>query len=431
VGTSRVRNQESLSSFKAISSFYGDGVKLAESEDNLSLYNYGYCADSVNPMSLMGSGFDIGGPLFSLQASHDFQPIAVEARGGIFNAEWRLNGPIMAAPLYAFMSPQAENSRYVGDQLDSLGFRIGLGATAISRSRPAKPQASLTTTVAEALREGVPNTLKQFVNMKDEVARFRDIQRSTNFKRAVSRSIDGHKRTAVPSKYLEYEFGWKPLVSDIRKASRALLKYEEIFEDLHRNSGRRMRRRYSFPAESTVEEVVRDNAFPWPAPNLYLLQQTGNRVVTKHQTKRTWFAGEFIYSFPTADVALPRKVFSGARQLLGLDLTPETIWNTAPWTWLADWFTNIGDVTANFTAIGADGLILRYGYLMQEVERRWVHEHFGVSIPSAGVNNARVMGQSVFTAKTRISASPFGFGTTFDSLSPRQVAILTSIGLTR
>lgn len=421
MGTARVRHQESISSYNAKQRLYNSaGVQQSEAVQDLYLYNYGYCEDELNEMELLGkTSYDIGGSLLSYQTSHDFKPYTHHGHVDAFGLRWTMDGPLIAYPVYVLGGPTPESSRYISSNLDGILTRVGLGATAINRCRPAKPEAGLAVTIAEAYREGIPSTLKQFSHMKDEVARLREASKAVK------------ARELVPSKYLEYQFGWKPLVSDIRKASRALLDYEAILEDLRRNSGKRMRRRYSFPTTATSEEVTRDWTGPWPNPNSYMLGQAGQRVITKIETKETWFSGEFVYSFPTADVGIPRQMLAGARQLLGLDLTPETIWNVAPWTWAADWFANVGDVVANFTAIGADSLVLRYGYLMQTATRRWRHEHFGVTLQGSQVNNVNVVGETVCTAKSRIVATPFGFGLTDTSLDARQFAIAAAIGLTR
>lgn len=423
MGTPRVRRSNNVNTYENVARYYGNGELLSSYNASLNLYDHAYCEDELNEMSLIGkTDYDIGGMLTAYKIRHDFQSVAdhalVDAFGGV---RWTSEGPIIAYPT------AAHNYNLAGDtwfgwvdntNIDPILTRIALGATAISRCRPAKPQASLSTTVIEALREGIPSTLKQFANMKEEVARFRDLSRS-------------NKGRQLPSKYLEYQFGWKPLVSDIRKAARALIQYQDILEDLRRNSGKRMRRRYTFPAVSEESEYLRDWTTPWPNLNAYIVQQAGQRVITQRKTKNTWFTGEFVYTYPSVDAAIPSQMIHGARQLLGLDLTPETIWNVAPWTWLSDWVANVGDVVANFTAIGADGLVLRYGYLMQEAEARWDHVHHGVTIQGTSVQSAAVRGSLIVSAKTRIAATPYGFGVTWDSFDPRQLAILASIGITR
>jgi hypothetical protein len=170
---------------------------------------------------------------------------------------------------------------------------------------------------------------------------------------------------------------------------------------------------------------------PWPNLGLTNWTQAG-RTVTQHDTKKTWFSGEFIYRFPAVDASPVRKLRANARQLLGFDLSPETLWNAAPWTWLTDWVANTGDVLANVSAISEDDLVMRYGYLMQEATRRYVHVHRGVRPNYAAmVIPSTITGETSYTVKSRIGASPYGFGLTFTNFSGRQLAILAALGITR
>jgi hypothetical protein len=262
--------------------------------------------------------------------------------------------------------------------------------------------------LGELIREGIPSLLSNF-KVKGEVDFFR----------------------SLGSNYLNVEFGWKPLVSDLKKTARALQKQAQILEDLQRNSGRAMRRQYTFPETSTTTLMYQDTStYPWPGLTLYHWNQAGNFSVTKTDTKKTWFSGEFRYRYPPVTASLAAQLRAKARAILGADLTPETLWNLAPWSWLADWFANIGDVLANISAISEDDLTMRYGYLMQEARREYKHVHTGMTTPY-GKLPSTISGSSIFHVKSRIGASPYGFGLTWDSLSPRQLAILAAIGITR
>jgi hypothetical protein len=421
MGTARVRRNVSVANFHTVSHLHdGSGAVLSTHEDDLNLYDYSYCEDELNEMQLMGTyPYDVGGKLLSMSIRHDFPSFTDHAIADKFGIRWDCHGPIIASPVAALTSPQPDT--WITGQssfLDSIVTRVGLGATAISRCRPAKPQASLAVSFAEAIREGIPASLKQVSHIKDEVAKFRDLSKSS-------------KARTVPGKYLEWQFGWKPLQNDIQNVARSLLNQQAILDDLRRNSKKRMRRRYSFPAVTVYDtEYLRDWTGPWPGPNAYVLQQAGQRVVRQVATKKTWFAGEFVYTFPGVDASLPSQMLHGARQLLGVDLSPETVWNVMPWTWLADWNANVGDVLANISAIGLDDLILRYGYLMQEAEQKNTHTHTGITIGEQGIPRDLV-GTSTVRAKSRIVASPFGFGLATEDFTPRQIAILASIGLTR
>jgi len=95
--------------------------------------------------------------------------------------------------------------------------------------------------------------------------------------------------------------------------------------------------------------------------------------------------------------------------------------------------TNIGDVTANVSAISEDNLTMRYGYLMQEATRTYELTHHGLYLYPVhrGSITSTLTGRVTYSHKTRIGASPYGFGVTWDGLTARQLAILAAIGITR
>jgi hypothetical protein len=161
-----------------------------------------------------------------------------------------------------------------------------------------------------------------------------------------------------------------------------------------------------------------------------MIQQAGGRTITQYDTKKTWFAGEFRYHYPPVTASVIARMRGWSRQILGVDITPGTLWDMTPWTWLLDWFANIGDILSNISAISQDNLAMRYGYLMQEATRKLVHTHYGVTTPYGSIPPT-FSGTAIYTGKTRMGASPYGFGLKWTELSPRQLAILTAIGITR
>jgi hypothetical protein len=118
-----------------------------------------------------------------------------------------------------------------------------------------------------------------------------------------------------------------------------------------------------------------------------------------------------------------------ARRIYGLTLDPEVLWNLAPWSWFADWFVNAGDVVSNISDLSFDGLVMRFGYMM---EHSIVADEvrLGGSSFSGGTSLDTTI-WLVTETKQRIRASPYGFGLTWESFSPRQLAILAALGVTR
>jgi peptidoglycan/xylan/chitin deacetylase (PgdA/CDA1 family) len=144
---------------------------------------------------------------------------------------------------------------------------------------------------------------------------------------------------------------------------------------------------------------------------------------------KRYFKGAFTYYLPS-DYESRNKVEEAAfylDKILGLQLTPEVLWNLTPWSWAADWVGNFGDVLANVSDYATDGLVLRYGYMMEHSISKVTY-----TIPDIPALGGRTLTQTHFReVKKRVPATPFGFGLTFDSFSTKQKAILAALGITK
>jgi hypothetical protein len=125
-----------------------------------------------------------------------------------------------------------------------------------------------------------------------------------------------------------------------------------------------------------------------------------------------------------------------ANTLLGTRLDPEVLWNLQPWTWLADYFVNFGDVLSNISAFTSDGVVMKYGYIMREQEIRkeiffprgvWRRTGTSTWTPATDPFSVTLTSHS----KTRVKASPFGFGLNPESFTEGQWAILLALGLSK
>lgn len=376
---------------------------------NMDIFQGSWSTDSINPIDLIddpiAEGWDLGSPFDLRSIRYDFPVVGDRAGSPNIGFVRRYEGPVIANPSNTYTWVPGPTDAAGLSSADSLAYRIGLGATAISRCKPASPQASFAVFLAELVRDGVPSLLAKF-DISSRLAFFR----------------------SQGSNYLNVEFGWKPFIGDLRKTAKALEEQTAILEDLRKNSGRSMRRQYEFPTEVT-NTLIQENLYPWPYLTAYHWQQDGSSLLTT-VSKRSWFAGEFRYFYPPVNAAMVERLKRYTRTILGADVSPETLWNAAPWTWLADWFGNVGDVLANVSAINEDNLTMRYGYLMQEATHRRTWTHHGVKT-WYGTLPDTFSGSMTVSHKTRIGASPYGFGPTWDSFSPRQLAILAAIGITR
>jgi len=290
---------------------------------------------------------------------------------------------------------------------------MALGTTAIAKCKPTNAVADASVFLGELLHEGLPHMLGSTLKT------WRDKTFSA--------------RKAAGSEYLGYEFGWKPIQRDIGKFLYAVRHAEEVLAQYERDAGKVVRRRFEFPTELTTVYSDLGSAGIAITDDVQELHNgpRGKCLKTRVTGKRQWFSGAFTYYIPkgySSREVMGRNALE-AKKLYGLSLTPETVWNLAPWSWAVDWVSNAGDVVSNLSDWATDGLVLKHGYIMETSFLRDTYEWYGP------VNFWTKEYPSTFTvesvSKLRRRATPFGFGLTFGDFSPRQWAIAIALGLTK
>jgi hypothetical protein len=255
-----------------------------------------------------------------------------------------------------------------------------------------------------------------------------------------SSSWEGKTRHAKNASggFLLSEFGWKPLVSDIRDASYAAANAHRLLEAYERNSGKIVRRRYEFPVEKSevIENLGPSDGFSFAASTTNMIDTSRPQPVLYKTTKtyrRTWFSGAFTYHLPIGYNSRNGLVSAAAKAgpLLGIELTPEVVWNALPWSWALDWMSNAGDVVSNLSSWAVDGLALKWGYIMEHTVSEVTYTLTGgCRYKPYGLTFASPV-TAYLETKRRAKATPFGFEVTWNGLSPRQLAISAALGITR
>lgn len=284
-----------------------------------------------------------------------------------------------------------------------------MGASAIAKCKPTNSPADVFTFLAELYKEGLPNLVGT----------------------ELWKSKTGQARKAASSEYLSFQFGWRPIVNDAKKFLNAVVTADLVLSQFERDAGRNVRRSFRFP--SSTETTTTNIAYGSP-PYGYRGQQYGpfGTIVRRRTIERDiWFKGCFTYSLPSGYDSR-NKMERYARRvetLLGTDITPERLWQIAPWSWAVDWFANTGDVLSNLYDFQSGGLVMRYGYIMEtsKVTDSYTNEGVGLfdrplSLPPVVVST---------TTKKRLAANPFGFGVVWKDLSPFQLSILAALGINR
>jgi len=232
---------------------------------------------------------------------------------------------------------------------------------------------------------------------------------------------------------------------------------DKLARQLNRDSGRDIYRSRSLPDVTDVygkfaganSRLVFYNASPNVANNPTLdpwLDSLSPLIGSEHiitDTRKTWFEGSFTYFLE--QIYLPEEVSSffakildaktlsqikkifGEAYLLGAspaNLSWSLLWQLTPYSWLVDWFCNLGTVIDNAEMFNRLGLVLNYGYLMCEEKRSYASTY----IQKTGNSFSS---QHVYTRQRRRRANPFGFGIKDSGLNPTQLSLLGALVASR
>lgn len=302
---------------------------------------------------------------------------------------------------------------------------VGYGQRAISASAPTNPVAGIAGTIGEVLRDGIPKI--------PGLQALADSAKPGSIRRKAASSVGGE--------FLNVEFGWKPLVSDLTKLVTSVRNASRTVRQLSRDSGadKSVRRRISFP----VELSYKDGIIPRDSLNNLVVgfntaqaRVVGDIRYTDEILRNIWFSGAFSYYLPLGDdiVSKATRYEALANKVLGTRLTPSVLYQLAPWSWLLDWFVDFGGAIKAADLLTSDNLVLKYGYLMchTNVTRtiRFVVET-GDGTPDYPRKQTTVQCKFRSERKERWRASPFGFALTPAGFSAHQWSILGALGLTR
>lgn len=258
------------------------------------------------------------------------------------------------------------------------------------------------------------------------------------------------------SEYLNYSFGWAPLVSDIKNLAQTLLDTQSVLARRISEQSKPKRGHWGVPVRTTFRETnpsgksavtwfnthgrVTPKSSSWaPFSALFPKNTTSiagrasasNVYFLETMSTKRWFDGCFTsyFKYPDIDSSWPEK----AASLIQMDLTPEVLWELAPWSWLVDWAFKVQSSIASNSVASNQLLVMNYGYAMERTLFRSMFSgyiyHFGDGYVE---NPSKVFLTTEDYYFDRLRANPFGFQVASPAgLSANQLAILASLGLSR
>jgi len=233
--------------------------------------------------------------------------------------------------------------------------------------------------------------------------------------------------------WLALQFGWKPLLMDIFSIVDLQRKQQKIINQLLRDNGKPVRRRIVLADNMSNPTITEGENWGYFYPGFTTGYMKSNPKFRQSEYTReiVWASARFRYWLPpgTPDVIYRQKLLRG---LYGLNIAPSTVWNLMPWSWLADWFTTVGDSLENLEAGVADRLAADYFYVMMKASRV-IERSSNYEFADKWGNPVKTHGtaRSEGFHKIRGVGDPFGWRINESSLSGMQLSILGALGMSR
>lgn len=299
-----------------------------------------------------------------------------------------------------------------------------LGAGAYARLRPQVEKAGLGIAIAEA---------RDLPRMMSTSARgFHDIWKSIGG--SATSALMQPKRVA--DHFLNLQFGWIPFLKDLHQFYDVFTHSEDYMRQLSRDNNRWVKRKRVDKVIESETEIILPQSFrcqpvgPWG--DLYTSEPSA-KLIIRFNT-HVWYEGVFKYYRPEFDgyrEGEKTSTLGDLRRLstlYGARINPSVVWKATPWTWLIDWFTNVGDTIQRATDWAFDGVVSKYMYLMHHHVRTATLQQ---RLPLKHGLQVLEWNRVCDIKQRRGATSPYGFSLSVDDLSGRQLAILGALGISR
>jgi hypothetical protein len=296
-----------------------------------------------------------------------------------------------------------------------------LATEVLARSNPSKPYISVPNFLYEM--KDLPGMIRDMGRLNIQLQNLARAKKSGNVSPEL---MAGH----AAGHYLGAQFGWAPLISDLKKLLDFQKQVDRRINDLDRlfNKNGGLHRTVGKPNPKKGKPggfVVTSQEFnPQYVTESVFFGVAGNIVCNFHKTTVTKRWGSVRWTA----VSLPSNRYTNkelqslaTRLVFGANLNPEAIWDAIPWSWLIDWFTNVGTFLGAYTNV----IPVHASTPLVMTHKRTVGTYTrvdNVSIISGGGGTTVLESKARNLATATLSASvPF--------LSARQLSILSALAL--
>lgn len=295
-----------------------------------------------------------------------------------------------------------------------------LATEVLARSNPSKPYISVPNFLYEL--KDLPKMVRDIGHLKIQLQNLARARKSNVSPSLMTGHAAGH--------YLAAQFGWAPLISDLKQLINFQKQVDRRINDLDRlfNQNGGLHRTVGKPNPAKGKPggfVVTSNEHSSAtvesgfAP-LGLIRCNIHKVST---TTRWGSVRWTATSLPSTRYSNKELQSLATRLVFGANLNPEAIWDAIPWSWLIDWFSNVGSYLGAHTNV-----------IPVQPSQPLVMTHRRTTVSYTRIDSASaVFGGNGFTLlehKTRALATAT-LSASIPFLSGRQLSILGALAIQR
>lgn len=290
------------------------------------------------------------------------------------------------------------------------GESFGDVSKAIAGSHPGSPPVSIPNFLFE-LRD-VPRMVSHAISKAQALEKAAGDATGKSHFAAVARYMNDPKKPAED--WLNYHFGWAPLVGDLFALSNISKYLEQRLKWVNSPRASRITRKRelgSFSSTSTIQGGAYD-------------ANTGTTAnFVEYNKSRRWVVSHWKQDQVAAS-ALLENHFTKALVGAGFDAPISSVWNAIPFTWLTDWFVDIGSLIE--IRENRSGIHFLDASMMTLRERTLtVHP-----LPKSGFKFTGMVCQAEHKVRVPVAPSAPSVGGT-NILQPQHLATLASLKVTR
>jgi hypothetical protein len=289
-----------------------------------------------------------------------------------------------------------------------------MGNGAIKMSVPSSPSVNLLTSAGELASDGLPKP-PDFLRWRKTLGDLLQIGPD------------------LAGDYVAYNFAWKPLVSEIRGYYAQVVRHDAIIREAKSpKNSRVIKTGYNYPANtaSSVSWSSTQTGARWH--DGVTLGRVVSSATSVNSSKKTWFRGKYVNfsGMPKAETQNQHDMASYAKEVLGLEFTPEVLWNLSPWSWFADWLTNTDVLLSSVSSALSDGMVPVEGFVMCHTRQ---HAETVTTGPPSGraMRFSPMSSERVRESKKRFISTPYLGFNSVGSLTAKQLSILAALGISR